>query len=398
MSLLGALLERGTPRAEHGPDSDFWYGPPGQISQTGTPVSPDAALGVAAVYACVKVLAEDVAKLPLVVYRNTEDGGKEKALDHPLYRVLARSPNQVQNSFEFREMLQGHLALGGDCYAQIVGGRSGAVEQLIPLHPDRVRAEELPNGRVRYLVSTPTGPLRLNQEEIFHVSHMSDGLRGRSPVSVARGAVALSSAAEGFAARFFGNDATPGGILSHPGRLNDEARVQLKKSWDEAHRGPSRAHRMAVLEEGLQWIKVGIDAQDAQLIETRKFQLIKIARLYRMPLHKTGEMSFSTYSNIEHQAIEYVTDCLLPWVVRWEQAIANQLVSDPEEYFVKFNLNALLRGDTASRYAAYAIGRQWGFLSVNDILDLEDLNQVPEGDGRLEPLNMKPLDPMLGER
>src|SRR5437867_6543461 len=155
---------------------------------------------------------------------------------------------------------------------------------------------------------------------------------------------------------------------------------------------------MAVLEEGLQWIKVGIDAQDAQLIETRKFQLIKIARLYRMPLHKTGEMSFSTYSNIEHQAIEYVTDCLLPWVVRWEQAIANQLVSDPEEYFVKFNLNALLRGDTASRYAAYAIGRQWGFLSVNDILDLEDLNQVPEGDGRLEPLDMKSLDPMLGER
>jgi HK97 family phage portal protein len=390
VSYLADVLGPGTTVENYSPDSDYWYHPVAGPTNAGVTVAADSAMRLAAVHACVKILAEDVAKLPLIIYKRTPEG-KERADDHPLAGVLRHHPNPWQSGYDFREMLQGHLGLRGNGYAQILPGAAGAIDQLIPLHPDRVKPKLLPNQRVLYKILTNQGTQTLSQDEVFHVRNLSidNGPEGMNPIQYFREAIALGLAADAYASRFFANDATPSGTLESAGTLDEEAAKRLRKSWQDAHTG-DHAHKVAVLEGGIAFKPIGISHKDAQFIEVRQFQVIEIARFYRMPLHKVNELIRSTYSNIEQQSIEYVTDCLLPWLRRWEASISRDLIAD-DQYFAEFLVDGLLRGDVKSRYEAHASSIQWGWRSVNEVREIENMNGIgPAGDVYLQPLNMTP--------
>lgn len=387
LSWLFGASGSGTPA----PDDDFWYSPAERPTFSGQKVTNDSALRVTAVFSCVRVLAETVASMPLIVYRNLPDGGKERAQDHPLNTVLRKRPNKWQTAFEWFEMMQGHVALRGNAYSQIIPGKLGAITELVPIHPDRVCVERLENGKLRYEVRRPDNvePGILTQEEMFHLRGLSsDGLVGLSPVAMARQSIGLAQATEQYGGTLFKNGAKPGGILEHPARLSKDAATKLRESWQETHGGTANAHKTAILEEGMKYHELGMNNEDAQFIETRKYQRSEIASIFRMPPHLIGDMEHATFSNIEHQSLEFIIYTMMPWFERWEQAIQRDLVVDDEEYFCEFLVDGLLRGDINSRYSAYSTGRQWGWLSVNDVRALENMNPVDNGDVYLQPMNM----------
>lgn len=391
MSGLARLLERKSSLAA--PSRWLFTALGAESTKAGVSITPDGAMTASTVFACVRVLAEDVAKLPLILYRRLPGGGKERASDHRVAKLLT-APNGWQTGFEFREMLQGHLALRGNAFAYITRA-NGEPRELLPIHPDRVSVSQGKDWAVSYTVRDASGreePVR--PENLLHLRGLSsDGLTGLSVVSLARESIGLSLATEEHGARLFSNGAKPGGVLSHPQKLSDPAAKRLKESWNAVHGGGANAHQTAVLEEGMTWTQVGMTSEDSQFLQTRKFQAEEIARWYRMPPHKVGILERSTHSNIEHQAIEYVTDTLLPWLRRWEQAVSRALLSPVErdEYFAEFLVDGLLRGDLKSRYDSYAIARTNGWLSANEIRSLENMNPIPDGgDDYLVPLNMTP--------
>jgi HK97 family phage portal protein len=378
------------------PDADFWYARPGLPSASGMLVSPEAAMQLSAVYACVRVCAETLASLPCIVYKRLPDGGKVRALDHPLYDVLHDQPNIYQTSFEFWEMMQGHLELRGNAFAHIIPGPRGAIDSLIPIHPDRVQVYRLENGRLRYQVRQWWNGALENfaMEEIWHLRGISsDGIVGMSTVSVAREQLGTALAQQEYSARFFANDSRPSGVLQTENELNDTSRATIKAGWQEANTGMNR-HKVAVLEQGLKYQAISVSNKDSQFIETQQFQRGQIASLFRVPPHKIGDLTKATFSNIEQQSIEFVTDCMRPRVVRVERRIATDLIEPlglEGEYFAEFLMDALLRGDLKSRYASYAIGRNWGWLSPNDVCQMENRNPIAAekgGDDYLRPLNM----------
>lgn len=363
-------------------------------SAAGVSVTPDKSLQLSAVYACVQVLASSVAQLPLIIYERDGEA-KQRAMLHPLYSLLHDSPNPEQTSFEFREMLMGHLCLRGNAFAEIEWSSSGQVVGLWPLHPDRVRVErDRESGELLYHVTTPGyKTVTLLQYQVWHLRGFgTDGVMGLSPIALQKQAVGLGLAAEEFGARFFGNDARPGGILQHPGELSDGAYDRLREGWLARHGGLDKAHRTAILEEGMTYQQIGIAPNEAQFLETRKFQVTDIARIFRVPPHMIADLDNATFSNIEHQGISFVVHTLTPWLVRFEQSIALNMMTPAERarYFAEFLVNGLLRGDISSRYQAYATGRQNGWLSANDIRRLENMNPVADGDTYLVPLNMMP--------
>ncbi len=368
----------------------------GNKAASGVRVNENTALNSTAVLACVRVLAETIASLPLFVYRRL-DKGKEKATEHPLYFVLHDMPNPEMTSFTFRETLMGHLAIWGNAYVEIVRDRAGRVRELWPLRPDKTWPErDQITQKLRYKLILPNGTgAILPADRVLHIPGLGfDGLVGYSPVKLARDAIGLSLAAEEFGARFFSNGAKPGGVLEHPAKLSEEAQKRLRQSWNEMHQGLDKQHRIAILEEGMTYKQIGIPPEDAQFLETRKFQLNEIARIYRVPPHMIGDLERATYSNIEQQSIDFVVNTIRPWLVRWEQAINSKLLtqSEREEYFVEFKVDGLLRGDIESRYKAYATARQWGWMSANDVRELENMNPIEGGDTYLIPLNMIPAD------
>lgn len=348
-----------------------------------------------AVFSCVRVRSETLASLPLIVYKRLPDGGKERAPYHPLYRVLHDRPNRWQTSLEFREMMQSHLDLRGNAYAQIVAGSNGPIDQLLPIHPDRVQVKRYQDGTFDYTVRMLNGTNeRFLPDEIFHLRGWSlDGVTGLSPISVMREVVGIDIAAQDYAARFLANDATPSIVLKHPSALDDKAYRRLKESWQEQQTGKNRGSA-AILEENMDVKALGITNKDAQFIEARKYQKSQIAAIFRVPPHMIGELDRATHSNIEHQGIEFTIYTMLPIAKRWEQAVTRDLFfplpDDETEYFAEFLLDGLNRGDMDSRYTAYAIGRNWGWLSVNDIRRLENMNPITGGDEYLRPLNMTP--------
>ncbi|SDX45301.1 phage portal protein, HK97 family [Marininema mesophilum] len=370
----------------------------GRPTSSGARVNEDTALRSTAVYAAVRVLSETIASLPLAVYQRMPGGGKDKAVNHPLYTILHDIANEEMTAMTLRETLQGHLALRGNGYAEIEYDKAGGIRALWPLRPDRVTPERLPSGKLQYRLLLPDGQgVILPAERVLHIPGLSyDGLIGYSPIALAREAVGLSLATEEFGARFFGNGAQVSGVLEHPGRLGEEAQRNIRGSFEEAHSGLSRSHRLMILEEGMKYSRIGIPPEDAQFLETRKFQLTEIARIFRVPPHMLADLSQATFSNIEHQSIEFVTHTIRPWLVRWEQAISMKLLSPVERksLFTEHKVDGLLRGDIKSRYEAYSIGRQNGWLSANDVRDLENMNPLPEdqGDMYLVPLNMVPAD------
>lgn len=365
---------------------------------TGLAVSPETALQTTAVLACVRVLSETLASLPLVLYRRLKPRGKERALEHYLYPILHDQANPEMTSFEFREVSMSHLATWGNSYANIE--REGdRVKALWPLRPDKMQVWRTSVG-LMYKYQLPQsaggGTRLLSEYEVMHIRGLSpDGIVGYSPIQLARQAVGLSLAMEEFGARFFGNGAIPGAVLEHPGTLSDQAHKHLKESWEEEHQGLTQAHRFAILEEGMKIEKIGIPPEDSQFIQSRKFQVDEIARLYRMPPHMIQDLEHATFSNIEHQGIEFVVHTMGPWLGRWEPRLALSLLSLDErrQYFPEFLVEGLLRGDIATRFTAYAIGRQNGWMSANDIRELENQNPIEEGgDVYLVPLNMIPAD------
>lgn len=369
----------------------------GWMTATGLHVTPETALQITAVFACVRVLAETVASLPLPVYRRLENGGKERARDFYLYPILHDLPNTEMTSFELRETLMGHLGTWGNAYAEIeLRPGYGRAKALWPLRPDRMRVRRR-NRNLQYVYRLPDKvggrTVVLPAERILHIHGLGyDGLVGYSPIHMARQAIGLAMATEEFGARFFKNDATPGGVLEHPGELSDSAHKRLQESWEEKHSGLEKSHRLAILEEGMKFKDIGIPPEDAQFLQTRKFQVIEIARMYRVPPHMIMDLERGTFSNIEHQSIEFVVHTIRPWLVRWEQRIKQDifLPGERDTYFAEFLVDGLLRGDIKSRYEAYSIGRQNGWLSANDVRELENQNPIDGGDVYLIPLNMIP--------
>nr|DAF10439.1 MAG TPA: Portal [Caudoviricetes sp.] len=343
-----------------------------------------------AVYSCVRILAEAVAGLPLHLYRYKEDGGKEKALDHPLYNLLHDEPNPEMSSFVFRETLMTHLLLWGNAYAQIIRNGKGEVIALYPLMPNRMVVDRDTKGRLyyQYTTSTEDAPtmkgvtVNLPPSDVLHIPGLGfDGLVGYSPIAMAKNAIGMAIACEEYGAKFFANGAAPGGVLEHPGTIKDPQRV--RESWQSTFGGSGNSNKIAVLEEGMKYTPIGISPEQAQFLETRKFQVNEIARIFRVPPHMVGDLEKSSFSNIEQQSLEFVKYTLDPWVIRWEQTIHRSLLLPDEksQYFVKFNLEGLLRGDYQSRMNGYAIGRQNGWMSANDIRELENLDRIPAEEG-----------------
>lgn len=387
------LLKWLKPEKRYFESSSDWLSFFGGETAAGTTVTPDTAITSTAVLACVRVLAETVAGLPFIVYRRTASG-RERDTALSTYQLMHMKPNRYQTAFEFREMLMAHCLLRGNGYALKVYNGRGEVSELVPLNPTRVTPRLQDTGEVVYEFRDRAGQLlRYADTDIFHLKGLAtDGLVGVSPITYARTAVGLALAAEEFGARVFANDAKPGGILQHPGKLSDDSHKRLKESWQQAHAGLKNAHKVAILEEGMQWQRVGVSNQDTQFIESRKFQIEEIARIFRVPPHLIGHLERATFSNIEHQSLEFVQHTLLPWLRRWEQAIATRLLDETERrtHYCEFLVDGLLRGDIQSRYSAYSIGRQWGWLSADDVRKLENMEPLPDGAGQqyLVPLNM----------
>jgi len=359
-------------------------------STAGKSVTERSAMQMTAVYSCVRILAEAIAGLPLNVYRYNDDGGKEKALDHPLYRLLHDEPNPEMSSFVFRETLMTHLLLWGNGYAQIIRNGRGEVIALYPLMPNKMTVDRDENGQLFYRyqhsndeANTMEGSsVILRPADVLHIPGLGfDGLVGYSPIAMAKNAIGLAIATEEYGAKFFANGATPGGILEHPGTVKDPERV--RQSWNNAFGGSGNAGKTAILEEGMKYTPISISPNEAQFLETRKFQINEIARIFRVPPHMVGDLEKSSFSNIEQQSLEFVKYTLDPWVVRWEQSIHRRLLTIDEKnrYFVKFNVEGLLRGDYQSRMQGYATARQNGWMSANDIRELEDLDRIPAEDG-----------------
>lgn len=356
----------------------------------GKAVTERSAMQMTAVYSCVRILSEAIAGLPLHLYKYTEDGGKEKAIDHPLYLLLHDEPNPEMSSFIFRETLMTHLLIWGNAYAQILRNGKGEVVALYPLMPNKMKVDRDENGRLYYEYQRSQedagkgkdGTVILSPQDVLHIPGLGfDGLVGYSPIAMAKNAIGLAIATEEYGAKFFANGASPGGVLEHPGTIKDPQRV--REAWQSQFGGSTNSHKIAVLEEGMKYAPIGISPEQAQFLETRKFQINEIARIFRVPPHMVGDLEKSSFSNIEQQSLEFVKYTLDPWVVRWEQAIMRALLTPEEkkQYFAKFNVDGLLRGDYQSRMNGYATARQNGWMSANDIRELENLDKIPAKEG-----------------
>ncbi len=365
-SVLGIRGARDKPRDSYGSTAySFFFG----RSSSGKVVNERTAMQTTAVYSCVRILAEAVASLPVHLYRYA-GRGKERVYDHPLYYLLHDEPNPEMTSFVFRETLMSHLLIWGNAYAQIIRDGGGRVLGLYPLLPDKVEVDRDGKGELYYVYNrygdeNPNfgeyGRVYLAREDVLHIPGLGfDGLVGYSPIAMAKNAVGMTLACEEYGAGFFENGATPGGVLEHPGVLKDPAKV--RESWHAVYGGSKNAGKVAVLEEGMKYQQIGIPPEEAQFLETRKFQVDEIARLYRIPPHMVGDLDKSSFSNIEQQSLEFVKYTLDPWVIRWEQSLQKALLLPQEkrEYFVKLNVDGLLRGITRAVWPGILWGGRMG--------------------------------------
>ena len=380
--LFGLFKKRKSTNSLNGSGYRFMMGG----STSGKKVNERSAMQMTAVYACVRILSESIASLPVHLYCNEAEGSKTRAVKHPLYRILHDEPNPEMTSFVFRETLMTHLLLWGNAYAQIIRNGKGEVIGLYPLMPNRMTVDRDAFGKICYRYQMQdsdahtgkTGSVTLKPSDVLHVPGLGfDGLVGYSPIAMAKNAIGLSIATEEYGARFFANGATPGGILEFPGTVKNPE--SIRESWNKGFSG-NNAHKVAILEEGMKYTPISISPEQAQFLETRKFQIDEIARIFRVPPHMVGDLEKSSFSNIEQQSLEFVKYTLEPWIIRWEQSLNRALLTEKEkpDYFVKFNVDGLLRGDYQSRMNGYAIARQNGWMSANDIRSLEQLDLIPD--------------------
>ena len=361
-------------------------------AESGETVNEKSAMQIATVYACVRLLAETVASLPLHLYKYTDsDGrGKTRATDHPLYKILYRQPNPEMTSFSFFETMMTHLLLWGNAYAQIIrDGRNNAIS-LYPLLPENVEVDRDEKGQIYYIYHAYTDEkpgekdkdIYFRSDEIFHVPGLGfNGLVGFSPVAMMKNELGTTLAVEKYGSSFFKNGAQPSGVLEHPNILKNPEKI--RENWAEIYGGASNAHKVAVLEEGMQYKAISLPPEDSQFLSTRQFGVNAICRIFRVPPHMVQDLEHATFANIEHQSIDFVVHTLTPWLVRFEQTIITKLLIENErdEYFPKFNVDGLLRGDYKSRMEGYQIGINSGFMSPNDVRRLEQLDEIPDEKG-----------------
>lgn len=386
MGLFQSIFKRRVSDRAAGSGPRFFFGQ----SPSGANVNERTALSMTAVYACVRVLAESIASLPLHVYERGENGNRVKAEDYLLYTLLHDAPNSEMSSFTFRETLMTHLLLYGNAYSQILRNGRGEVVALYPLMPNKMLVERDDNGRIqyryiRYNEEPPTmegSTVILSPEDVLHIPGMAfDGLVGLSPIAACRSAIGMGISQDEYSSRFYANGAAPMGVLEHPGLIKNPEK--LRESWNEAFGGARNAGKVAILEEGLKFTPISISPADSQLLETRKFSVEEICRIFRVPPHLVQDLSRSTFNNIENQGISFVQYSIVPWTVRWEQALTRSLLS-PEErkkYTIRFNIDGLMRGAYKDRYDAYAVGINNGFLCPNDVRRLENLDLIPDEEG-----------------
>lgn len=368
----------------------------GNTSSAGVNITEDKALTYTPFWAAVRVISGAISSLPLIWYRKTADG-KERAENHPVYRLLHNQPNEYMTAMTFIETRMAHALVYGNGYAEIERDGNGRPVALWPLLPDKT-AKKITDGPVKfpfYEVTLSTGStVQVPDYNVLHVPGLGfDGFTGYPVAQYHKEAIGLGMATKKFGASFFGNGAIPGGVLEMPGEIKQEQAKLIRKQWEELHWGLDKSHRIAILEAGTQYKQMGVNPNDAQCLETQKFSVDDVARIFCIPPHKIGSMERATFSNIEQQSLDFLTQTLYYWMRKWEQEVNNKLVMPNEQnrYFAEFLSEAFLRGDTASRYSAYAIGRQWGWLSINDVRRMENMNSIGEdGDGYMEPLNMRP--------
>ena len=371
----------------------------GQDDDTGLQVNAETAMQLAAVSSAVRLLAETVGTLPLFIYRRESNGNKVRETNTDVSHVIHNRPNKWQTPFEFKTMLTAHACLRGNGYARIISSPGRGVDQLIPLNPDRVTPFWRRDGTRAYRYQPLTGPEEIIlQSEMFHIMFFSlDGLVGIDPISYHRRTLGMTIGAEKYGARFYKNDATPPMALVFPGKMKDTARQNVKESWNAEHQSVNRSHKAAILEDGMDVKMLNLTPENAQFLATRKYQVADIARIFRVQPHLIGDLENATFSNIQEQGLEFVNYTMMPWFVKWEQAISRDLLDEDQQrtMFAEFLVDALLRGDIGARYSAYATGRQWGWLNVNQIRQFENMNGIgDQGDQYLIPLNMIPATDM----
>jgi HK97 family phage portal protein len=401
MSLLqtmfdGARQIRADMSGTPAPWDDFWYQSIGARSAAGVRVTPETVKGISTALSCVGKIAKTIAMSPLKIYTNTADGGKDVATSHPLYDVLYSEPNPLQTAFEWRQMMQGHLELRGNAYSEIIPGKRRAIDQLMPLHPDRVHPEQLQSGRIRYRYNDPlTGMDRwMAQEQVFHLRNfMDNGIMGQSTISLAADTFGLALAAQDNYARFLKNDSRSQNVLTGAKFKTDQDERAFREKWQQQNTGENR-YKVSVLPPGLDIKSISVSAKDAELLDARKFSRIEICSLFDVPPHLVGETEkTASYASVEQFNIMFVTYCILPRAVLWEQAIQRSLLFQ-KAFFPKFSLGALLRGDTAARYGAYKIAIENGWLNQDEVRIEEDRNPIPNGNGKhhWRPLNWARLE------
>lgn len=357
-------------------------------TDAGTYISEDRAMQLATVQACVRVLSEDVAAMPLFVYEREQNGGKSRAVDHPLYEILHDRPNNEMSSMDFRQTLMVNVLLSGNAYAFIEYDRGGRVRALWPIVSSEIERKRDENGAIYYRI----GQERYDAAEILGIHGLSyDGQVGLSPIAYARAAMGLAASAESFGSLYFGQGMNLGGWIETPGRLSEEAYTRLKVDAKDKFTGLRRSHGVPILEEGSKFVKNTISAEDAQFLETRKYQRGEIAAIYRVPPHMIGDLEHATFSNIEHQSLEYLQRTLTPWLVRIEQAMRTSLLTREErkKFIIEHETSNFLRGDTQSRMTAYATAVNAGIMTQNECRVRDNLAPLPGGDVLLRPMNMQ---------
>lgn len=373
---------------------DFWYGPVSKPVAAGVAVTVETALKLPVVYDCLQVLSQTVGGLPFAIFERSADGSKQRRDQHPLMVALS-DPNPETTDVEFFGQMVFDLASEGNFFAEIRAGRLGPITELWRHEPSSVCVERLSDGSKRFKIVGDDGTTRFfDEDSMWHIKvfpHCEGGLRGMSPIHAGREAIGAALAVQDYSARFFANDCTPPFVLEHPTQFKDqESRDNflgaIKRWW-----GGTRRHSPGLLEYNIKMKRVGVNNEEAQFNATKQALDHALARIWRMPPHKVGLLDRATNNNIEHQGLEFVTDTLLPWLRLIEKSIRKHLIIASDRFFFEFNVAGLLRGDLKSRYEAYAQGRQWGWLSVNEIRKLENMNPVPGGDARLQPLNMVPI-------
>lgn len=372
-------------------------------SASGKAVSENTAIQLSAVYACVRVIAETIASLPLHVYEDDGHGGSVIAKDHPLEYLLHDSPNDEMTSFAWREQMMTQILLRGNSYSQIVKNGKRDILSIYPLMSADMNVDRDGSGQLTYTYALSSGgAIALDPQEVLHVPGLGfDGIMGYSPVALMKTTMGLTMAAEEYGSKVFANSATPSGVIMHPLHLKDINK--LKKSWNDAYGGSANAGKVAVLEEGMKFERIAMPNSEAQFIETRKFQVNEICRIYRVPPHMVGDLEHATFSNIEHEAINFAVHTIRPWLVRIEQNINKKLFprEDNGRYFARFNMDGLMRGDYKSRMEGYAIARQNGWMSADDIRAMENMNPIgPENGGNIYLVNgnMMPIGETLTQK